>query len=139
MFFDSLNDSNIIISSIANDTNLLTNPKLGLIRGNMFNNEYKTYKKIEPKELNATNEQEQLLLKIYELCFAITDLGLYLDLHKENKDIYSIYKSYVQKYKEYLKIYEDKYNILFQDSTLKDNYTWPNKPWPFEMGGIKYV
>jgi spore coat protein JB len=139
MFFDSLNDSNIIISSIANDTNLLTNPKLGLIRGNMFNNEYKTYKKIEPKELNATNEQEQLLLKIYELCFAITDLGLYLDLHKENKDIYSIYKSYVQKYNEYLKIYEDKYNILFQDSTLKDNYTWPNKPWPFEMGGIKYV
>ena len=139
MFFDSLNDSNIIISSIANDTNLLTNPKLGLIRGNMFNNEYKTYKKIEPKELNATNEQEQLLLKIYELCFAITDLGLYLDLHKENKDIYSIYKSYVQKYNKYLKIYEDKYNILFQDSTLKDNYTWPNKPWPFEMGGIKYV
>jgi hypothetical protein len=43
MFFDNQNDTDIIINTIINNTNNLVNPTLGLQRGNMFNNEYKTY------------------------------------------------------------------------------------------------
>ena len=139
MFFDNQNDNDIIINTIINNSNNLVNPTLGLQRGNIFNNEYKAYKNIKPKELNGLTEKDNLLLKISELDFAIIDLGLYLDLNKDDEVMYNTFKSYVEKYKEYKKIYEEKYNILCQDNITNDSYVWPNKPWPVEMRGIKYV
>ena len=137
MFFDNQNDLNIIINDISNDNNILSNVKEGLIKGNMFNKEYIPYKMIEPKLIEATNEESKLLLNIYELDFALIDLGLYLDLHKEDEDIYKIFKMYKNKYNDYKKLYEDKYYILCQDSNLKDTYTWVDNS--ITTGGIKYV
>ena len=137
MFFDNQNDLNIIINDISNDNNILSNVKEGLIKGNMFNKEYIPYKMIEPKLIEATNEESKLLLNIYELDFALIDLGLYLDLHKEDEDIYKIFKMYKNKYNDYKKLYEEKYYILCQDSNLKDTYTWVDNS--ITTGGIKYV
>ena len=137
MFFDNQNDLNIIINDISNDNNTLTNVKEGLIKGNMFNKEYIPYKNISPKSLEALNEETKLLLDIYELDFALIDLSLYLDLHKDDEDIYKIFKMYKNKYNDYKKLYEDKYYILCQDSNLKDTYTWVDNS--ITTGGIKYV
>ena len=137
MFFDNQNDLNIIINNISNDNNNLSNIKEGLIKGNMFNKEYMPYKNIEPKLIETLNEESKLLLNIYELDFALIDLSLYLDLHKDNEDIYKIFKMYQNKYNDYKKLYEDKYYILCQDSNLKDTYTWVDNS--ITTGGIKYV
>ena len=137
MFFDNQNDLNIIINNISNDNNTISNVKEGLIKGNMFNKEYKPYKNIEPKLIEALNEENKLLLNIYELDFALIDLSLYLDLHKDDEDIYKIFKMYLNKYNDYKKLYEEKYYILCQDSNLKDTYTWVDNS--ITTGGIKYV
>ena len=140
MFFDNQNELNIILNNNINDDNTTINPKEGLIKGNMFNNEYKSYKNIQPKDIEATNEKSDLCLKIYELDFAITDLALYLDLHKNDNDTYNIFKNYVKKYKEYKEKYENNYDIICQDSIIKNTYSWTNNPWPKDNdGGIKYV
>ncbi len=140
MFFDSQNDLNMILNNTINNDNIITNSKDGLVKGNMFNNEYKPYKNIVPKAIETTTDKAKLLLKIYELNFAIIDLGLYLDLNKDNQDIYNTFKMYVKKFNEYKDEYEHKYNILCQDNIIKDTYSWTNNPWPFEnIGGIKYV
>ena len=140
MFFDNQNDLNIILKDKINSDNIITNPKEGLIKGNMFNNEYKSYKNIKPKQIESTNDKDKLLLKIYELNFAIIDLGLYLDLNKEDQNVYNTFKSFIEKFNEYKKEYEEKYNILCQDNIIKDTYSWTNDPWPFNnKGGIKYV
>lgn len=138
MFFDNQKDINIIINN--NNNNKLVNPSIALKRGNIFNNEYKNYKNIEPKTIESINEKDNILLKIYELDFAITDLALYLDLNKDNNEIYKIYQDYVEKYKEYKKLYEQNNNILYQNNIKNTNYAWTNNPWPKEnIGGIKYV
>ena len=137
MFFDNEMDTNIIINQLSNDNNNLTNPMTGLIKGNMFNQEYKSYKNIEPKKLEATTEEMKLLLKLYELDFAIIDLGLYLDLHKDDNDVYKIFKLYTNKFNDYKNLYEQKFNILCQDNTIKDNYSWTTSS--INTGGIKDV
>ena len=140
MFFDNQNDINEIINTISYNNSNLLNPSIGLQKGNMFNKEYKAYKNIEPQKIESTNEESKLLLKIYELDFAIIDIALYLDLHKNDIQTYKIFKDYVNEYNEYKEKYEKKYNILCQDNIINDKYSWTNNPWPKDNdGGIKYV
>lgn len=140
MFFDNQNDLNEVISTLSNNDSNLINPSIGLQKGNMFNKEYKPYKNIEPKKIESTNDESNLLLKIYELDFAIIDTALYLDLHKNDIQTYITFQDYVNKYNKYKEKYEQEYNILYQDNIINDKYSWTNDPWPKDNnGGIKYV
>ena len=137
MFFD---DTNIIDLMINNSNNKLVSDKLGLIRGNLFNDEYITYKDFNEREIVPRNEKEELLLKIYETDFAVKDLNLYLDLHPDNNYMYDKMKSYVNKNNEYRLLYEEKYGPLCVTSVLSSNYKWIDNPWPWDKdGGDLYV
>lgn len=144
MLFDNEMDINMLntIMGINNGFNnsKLSNDKIGLQRGNMFNDEYKSYKGLNPKNIVVNTEKDELCLKLFETNFAIIDLNLYLDLHPNNNEMYELYRNYVKKYEEYKNIYEQKYGPLDFTDIKNNNYEWIKNPWPWDKdGGIKYV
>ena len=124
-------DYDMIIDISNLDNHNLVDNKLGLQRGNMFENEYKTYKNYTPKALNINNE---LLLKLYETNFAIIDLNLYLDLHPNDNKLYDIYKNYVETFEKYKNLYEQNYGPLEITCINSNTYNWIDNPWPWDGG-----
>lgn len=133
------------INNMMNDTNFtnafmqpsysLANTQEGYIRGNMFNNLYQGYKNYTPIAPKANSQREILLNKILEYKFAMTDLGLYLDLNPNNTSIVNLYNEYLQEEKKLRMQYEKSYGPLTLDSMSlnKSNWVWNNGPWPWEV------
>ena len=139
MLFDNNTMIDLSNMNLNNNTDLV-NDKLGLQRGNMFNDEYKPYKNYNFKNIAASNEKDSLLLKLYETNFAIIDLNLYLDLHPNDSKMYEIYKSYVKNFENIKKMYEQNYGPLEITCVESDTYNWIDNPWPWDKdGGAKYV
>lgn len=104
----------------------------GFWLGNMFKKEYKGFKNYKPTKIRAKNEKDDLLLRIYELDFAINDLSLYLDLHCDDLDVYKIFRGYVNEYNKLIEKYEIVYGPLELNQSEYQNYEWANGLWPFE-------
>ena len=75
------------------------------------------------------------LCELMALSFAITELGLYLDTHQNDKEALALYTDYVSLAKEGKKRYEAAYGPLQQTSVTAAGYTWLNNPWPWELEG----
>lgn len=119
----------------------ITSTDEGFARGNMFNNLYKPYKNYRYFKIMPKNRQEELLLEIMELSFAINDLGLYLDVHPDDKETFNKFRILVekscQKEMEYVKNFGP---LEMMDDDNSSKYTWIKNPWPWENdGGVKYV
>ena len=111
-------------------------PYNGFIRGNLFPQLYNQYKVEKPFEVKPMNEQAEMLTYIDSLCFACNDLGLYLDIHPDDKDALRLFNQYQQNKKEYINQYESIYGPLTKDSNSLNKYPWMwnNLPWPWERG-----
>ena len=106
----------------------------GFKRGNMFGNLYDPYRNYKPEELKAGSEREDMLMQLQELKFAMIDLGLYLDLHDNDRNAINLFNEYQRKEKELCKMFENKYGPLTFDSMeYKNTWTWDNGPWPWEV------
>lgn len=130
MFFDD------IIFNMKTDDVSLFNSEDGFMYGNMFKNEYDSYKNYRVARLQSVNDRGSLLLKIYEYDFALNDLSLYLDLHPEDNRIYELFKKYTEEERRYVDLYEKKYGPLELDCSDYSNYMWYEGPWPFIGGGL---
>ncbi len=141
MLFDDANVVNIFLKDNDNNKeNKLVDDSVGLVRGNMFNNEYVPYLNYQPGKLVPKNDKEILLLKIYETDFALHDLNLYLDLHPKDQSLYETFKKYVNEYNSFKDIYEKKYGQLDLESGNLATYGWTKYPWPWDKeGGSMYV
>lgn len=121
------------------ESNILT-PMEGFLRGNMFKNEYEPYKNLTYLSLKPTTEKEKMLYKIMALSFAINDLNLYLDLHPDNKEVFDLFKKYIEEKKSLCKEYVRIYGPLEIDETTGSKYNWLDSPWPWDsLGGSMYV
>ncbi len=130
MFFDD------IIFNVKDDNNvMLFEYDDGFMYGNMFKNEYDSYKNYKPVQLESNTELGRLLLKIYEYDFALNDLSLYLDLHPDDMDVYKMFKKYTMEQRKYVDMYEKKYGPMELDNSDYTNYMWDEGPWPF-IGGM---
>ncbi len=109
-------------------------PYNGFIRGNLFPDLYNTYKISNPYNIEPMNEQAKLLTEIDSLCFALTDLNLYLDINTNDKDIINLYNQYRQKKNNLLNQYQKNYGPITLDSENlnKNPWEWDNSPWPWE-------
>lgn len=127
-------DENYLLNSLLGpeSTNEVLSPEEGMIIGNLFYNTYEPYKHYLPPKLVAYSEQEQLLLKIQALDFAVNDLGLYLDLYPQDQMMYEKYRRYASELKKACDIYGEKYEALEIGNDLKESYTWNKGPWPWE-------
>lgn len=109
-------------------------PYNGFIRGNLFPDLYNSYKISNPYNIEPMNEQAKMLTEIDSLCFALTDLNLYLDVNSNDKDIIKIYNQFLNKKVNLLNQYQQKYGPITLDSDALNNYpwSWDNSPWPWE-------
>lgn len=109
-------------------------PYNGFIRGNLFPDLYNTYKISNPYNIEPMNDQAKLLTEIDSLCFALTDLNLYLDINRNDKDIINLYNQYRQKKTSLLEQYQNKYGPITLDSESLNRtpWGWDNSPWPWE-------
>lgn len=123
----------------SRNVNILS-PMEGFLKGNMFQDEYEPYRNLTYFKLYPKDEKEKLFYQVMAYSFAINDLNLYLDLHPENKEVFNLFKKYVQEEKELCGEYVKKYGPLEVTETLGNKYDWLNSPWPWETrGGSIYV
>ena len=80
-------------------------------------------------------------LELQALNFVLTELGLYLDTHPEDKEAFDLFREYGRLAREGRRRYEAMYGPLTQQAAAsQDQYTWLNDPWPWEYrqeGGIR--
>lgn len=78
-------------------------------------------------------DKKQLMCLIQQYCFAVVEIGLFLDTHPENCEAMALYNKYNQIYKELVEQYANNYGPLTINQVNSDNYwTWINNPWPWE-------
>ena len=104
-------------------------PRYGLIRGTMFPGLDLPFQgRVNTKELNVTPMTE-----LQALAFAVQELALYLDTHRDDREALEVYRTYQQMYRQCREQYEEKYGPL--NHKMPDNcneYRWLDDPWPWE-------
>ena len=140
MLFEEISDINYLINNMNDQMTNIVDDKTGLARGNMFNNEYKPYKNYKYDAIRTNNEKDNLLLKIDETYFALMDLGLYLDLHSNDLDVYERFQNCLSNFENLKEEYEKKFGPLELTCVKGYEYDWISNPWPWDNdGGNMYV
>ena len=101
----------------------------GLVRGTLYPGLDLPFQgKVNTKELNETP-----MTQLQALNFAVQDLALYLDTHRDDQEALELYRSYQKMYRECREQYQKKYGPLNQQS-MDDcrQYRWLDDPWPWE-------
>jgi len=115
-------------------------PSEGLLRGNMFKDEFKPYKNIDYLPLVPKNEKEAMFLKVYEYDFAVNDLALFLNLNPSDKEAFELFKTCCNEYEKAKTEYERMYGPICLEDTKGMVYNWTDNPWPWEKDkGDMYV
>lgn len=116
----------------------LYNPQEGFLKGNMFSNLYSEYKSYKPQKPVPKNEQEKMLYELDSISFAAHELNLYLDLHKDDQSMVTLFNDYRRKLEELTKSYEEKYGPLTVNSNVMEDKasSWINTPWPWEGSDV---
>ena len=100
----------------------------GIVRGTLFPGlDLPFMGKINQKELAVTP-----LTELQTLAFAIQELALYLDTHREDAEALDMYRNYQKIYAEGKKMYEKEYGPLNHMTVSGEKYRWLDDPWPWE-------
>ena len=71
--------------------------------------------------------------QLQALMFVVTELGMYLDTHKDDAEAFQLFRQYAQMAKEAKCRYEEMYGPLTKLSAGQDaTYRWLDEPWPWE-------
>ena len=101
----------------------------GIIRGTMFPGLDLSFQgKVNNKELNVTP-----LTQLQVLNFAIQDLALYLDTHRDDQEALETYRAYQKMYQKCQAQYQKEYGPLTNMSPEGgEEFRWLDDPWPWE-------
>lgn len=75
------------------------------------------------------------LSELMALDFAIKELGLYLDTHRDDEDAVQLFCSYVQLARDGKEKYVATYGPLRMTDCTGNGFLWLDDPWPWEKGG----
>ena len=89
--------------------------------------------------INQTELQASPLSELQTLAFAINELALYLDTHRDDTEATEMYHQYQKLYCEGTKKYEHLYGPLNHMSVSQGEYSWLNDPWPWEYARNREV
>lgn len=73
------------------------------------------------------------LTELQVLAFAINELALYLDTHRDDTEALQMYQTYQKMYKEGKEKYERECGPLNHMSVVGEKYRWLDDPWPWEF------
>ena len=82
--------------------------------------------------INQKNLPVTPLTELQTMAFAIQELALYLDTHRNDKEALEMYRAYQRMYMEGKKKYEKEYGPLNHMSESGEMYRWLDDPWPWE-------
>ncbi len=108
-------------------------PRKGLVRGTLFPG-------LDLPFMNMVNKNEQPVTPLTELQtlgFAINELALYLDTHRNDKEALDLYRSMQRLYTQGKEKYEREYGPLNHMSSTEGPYKWLDDPWPWEYAANK--
>ena len=73
------------------------------------------------------------------LAFAIQELALYLDTHRNDTEAVELYQSYQKLYHDCMMKYTEKHGPTNHKTPTKGAYAWLDDPWPWEYCANKEV
>lgn len=82
--------------------------------------------------VNNNNKISTPLVELQTLCFAIQELALYLDTHRDDKEALEVYRTFQRMYNEHKEIYQKKCGPLNHSFVGEGEYNWLDDPWPWE-------
>ena len=99
-----------------------------LSRGTLFPGLDLPFMNIVNKNLEATPMTELMAID-----FVAHELGLYLDTHKDDKQAFEMYQTFLALAKEAHDRYIRKFGpVLKRDMLGMESYTWLDSPWPWD-------
>ena len=99
-----------------------------LVRGTLFPG-------LDLPFMNMVNKNEKPVTPLTELQalgFAIQELALYLDTHRDNEQALELYRTYQRMYHEGMMAYSEKCGPLNHGTPGTGGYKWLDDPWPWE-------
>ena len=110
-------------------------PRKALVRGTLFCGLDLPFMGM----VNKHEKQQTPLSELQTLAFAIQELALYLDTHRNDTEALELYRSFQTLYKQHCEQYEEKYGPLSHKSISTGEYKWLNDPWPWEYAKNREV
>ena len=107
----------------------------GLVRGTLFPG-------LDLPFMGMVNKDELAVTPLSELqamSFAIQELALYLDTHRDDREALEVYRSYQKMYDEGKKKYEKMCGPLNHFTETDGQYRWLDEPWPWEYAKNREV
>ena len=100
----------------------------GLIRGTLFPGlDLPFMGMVNKNEKNITPKTE-----LQTLAFAIQELALYLDTHRDDKEALELYQAYQKMYHKGMMEYTNRCGPLNHRTPTEGEYRWLDDPWPWE-------
>ena len=100
----------------------------GIVRGTLFPG-------LDLPFMGMVNKSERKVTPLSQLqtiAFAIQELALYLDTHREDMEALELYRSFQKMYEQEAKEYEAKCGPLTHKGITTGDYQWLDDPWPWE-------
>lgn len=107
----------------------------GLVRGTLFPG-------LDLPFMGMVNKNELPITPLTELqtmAFAIQELALYLDTHRDDQEALELYRSYQKMYDEGRMTYEKMCGPLTHMSMTEGGFKWLDDPWPWEYAKNREV
>ena len=83
--------------------------------------------------VNRCEKRQSPMVQLQQLRFALTELGLYLDTHKDDKQAFEMYQTFLALAKEAHDRYIRKFGpVLKRDMLGMECYAWLDNPWPWD-------
>lgn len=82
--------------------------------------------------VNTKEKPVTPLLELQTMAFAIQELALYLDTHRDDKEALELYQTYQRLYHDGVAAYTKKCGPLNHKTPTDGPYKWLDDPWPWE-------
>ena len=105
----------------------------GLVRGTLFPG-------LELPFMGMVNRNEKPVTPLTELqvmAFALQELALYLDTHRDDQEALEMYHRYQQMYHDAVKKYSENCGPMNHTIPTEGPYRWLDDPWPWEYSKNK--
>ncbi len=103
----------------------------GIIRGTMYPGlDLPFMGRVNDRELAVTP-----LSQLQVLAFALQDLALYLDTHRDDQEALEVYRAYQEIYHKGMMEYNERSPLTHTMPTNNKDYAWLDDPWPWEYSG----
>jgi len=106
-------------------------PRTAIVRGTLFPGlDLPFMNKINQNELPVTP-----LTELQTMCFALQELALYLDTHRDDKEALEVFQTFQRLYNKGREKYEKECGPLTHMSSMENGFSWLDDPWPWEYAG----